>query len=314
MNSERRATNDERRECGAVMVIAALMLVSLLTVAALVVDAGMVYVTRVQLQKAADAAALAGAQTLALTEATDRAETSGAEYLAANIKNTVQPSFHADLEQCRFTVSVGKTVEFFFAPIIGFTQTVVRVNATAGTNVVTKMKNIAPFGVSEQVFVYGQQYTLKYGAGPGGSQYCGNYGALALGGSGVGKYRENLKFGYQGQLAVGDRVTTEPGNMAGPTEDGVGYRISLCDQGCDYATQIEANCPRVVIVPVIDVLPNGRGETTVKGFTAFFLEATVQDEATGQRDIVGRFLRWAAVGETDSDADDYGVYAIQLMQ
>jgi Flp pilus assembly protein TadG len=313
-SSERRTTNGERRESGAVMVIAALMMVSLLTITALVVDTGMVYLTRVQLQKAADAAALAGAQTLALTAATDQAEASGAEYLAANIQNTLQPSFFTDLQQRRFTVKVGKTVEFFFAPIIGITQTVVRVNATAGTNVVTKIKNVVPFGVLEQVFVYGQQYTLKYGAGLDGSQYCGNFGALALGGGGVSVYRDNLKFGYQDELAMGDRVTTEPGNIALPTEVGVDYRINLCEHGCDYATQIEVNCPRVVIVPIIDVLPNGSGETTVKGFAAFFLEGTVRDVATGHQDVVGRFIRWAAVGETDSDANDYGVYAIQLME
>ncbi|HYH03167.1 MAG TPA: pilus assembly protein TadG-related protein, partial [Bacillota bacterium] len=57
-----------RSEDGVVMVIAALMLVALLGATALAIDSGRVYLTRSRLQKAADAAALAGAQRLMMTE------------------------------------------------------------------------------------------------------------------------------------------------------------------------------------------------------------------------------------------------------
>ncbi|HYH04985.1 MAG TPA: hypothetical protein VEC37_17985, partial [Bacillota bacterium] len=206
-------------------------------------------------------------------------------------------------------------VNFLFAPVLGYRKTTVSVKATAGASTIVRVRNLVPFGVLEQDFQYGQQYTLKYGAGKsGGSSFSGNYGALALGGNGASRYRENIKYGYQGEIAVGDRLTTEPGNMAGPTDDGVSYRKSLCTNGCNYATQIEANCPRVVIAPVIDSLPNGRGQTNVKGFAAFFLEETKQSSSKGQKDVVGRFLRWAATGETGEDGENYGVYSVRLIE
>lgn len=301
-------------EKGVVMVIAALMLTSLMAVTAMVVDTGMVYVTRAQLQKAADAGALAGARTLRLTGSQSQAEAVGRQYVASNSNAPYQTAFLSDLATGRCTVNLSKEVKFFFAPLIGYTRTIVRVSATAAAWRVTKLKNIVPFGVLEQNFEYGQQYTLKYGAGSDSLQYCGNYEALALGGSGTSDYSRNLKLGYSGAIAVGDRLTTEPGNMAGPTQDGVDYRINLCTAGCSYAAQNEADCPRVVMVPIIDTLPNGSGETTVRGFAAFFVEAIDANASTGQKDIVGRFMQWSVTAEASEDGPDFGVYAIKLIE
>lgn len=303
-----------KSESGVVMVIAALMLVTLLGAAAVAIDAGQVFLTRSQLQKAADAAALAGAQKLVMTGDSGAAEAAGEEYVASNLRAPYQSSLECDAGSGRFTATLAKEVNFLFAPILGFQKTTVNANSTAGASTVIKMKNIIPFGVLQQEFEFGQQYTLKYGSGPGGSPFNGNYGALALGGNGASQYRENIKHGYQGAIAVEDQVTTEPGNMAGPTDDGVSYRIGLCTNGCNYTTQIEANCPRVVIAPVIDSLPDGRGETTVVGFAAFFLEETVQSESQGQKDVVGRFLRWAATGETGESGSNFGVYSVRLIE
>ena len=33
--------------------------------------------------------------------------------------------------------------------------------------------------------------------------------------AGANNYRNNIKFGYQGVIAIGDYVDTEPGNMSG---------------------------------------------------------------------------------------------------
>jgi Flp pilus assembly protein TadG len=301
-------------EKGVVMVIAVLMLTSLMAVTALVIDTGMVYLTRAQLQKAADAAALAGARTLRLTGNQAEAETAGTQYVAFNSSAPYQEAFQSSLTTGRFTVNLSKEVKFFFAPLIGFNRTTVKVSAVAAAWAVTKLNNIVPFGVLEQEFVYGQQYILKYGAGSGELDSGGNYGALALGGTGAKVYLVNLKFGYSGTIAVGDQLTTEPGNMAGPTDDGVSYRIGLCTDGCSYETKIAADCPRIVLVPVIDTLPDGRGYTTVKGFAAFFLEETVESDSQGKKDVVGRFLQYAVTAEASEDSPDFGVYTIKLIQ
>ena len=84
-------------------------------------------------------------------------------------------------------------------------------------------------------------------------------------------------------LHVGDIIDTKTGNMAGPTDQGVSYRKALCTSGCNFLTQIEANCPRVVITPVIDRLPDGgSGTVIIQGFAAFFLEDT-QDGSQGSK-------------------------------
>lgn len=302
-----------KSEDGVVMVIAALMLVVLLGATALAIDTGRIYLTRTRLQKAADAAALAGAQQLIMTENPVLAEDAGEQYIDANLRSPYQASLTSDPASGQFSVTLSQDVNFLFAPVLGYRKKTVSVNAAAGASTIVRVRNVVPFGVLEQEFQYGRQYILKYGAGSDSGSFHGNYCALALGGNGANVYRNNIKYGYQGEIAVGDLVTTEPGNMAGPTDDGVSYRKSLCTNGCNYATQIEANCPRVVIAPVVDTLPNGRGQTTVKGFAAFFLEET-QSGSKGQKDVVGRFLRWAATGQTDENGENYGVYSVRLIQ
>jgi Flp pilus assembly protein TadG len=303
-----------RSEKGVVMVIAALMLISLLAVTALTVDVGQVYLTRSRLQKAADAAALAAAQSLVMTGEATEAEAVGAQYIDLNAQSPYEFSVQPDTASGQVAVNATKNVNFVFAPAIGYHNATVSVSAVAAASTVIRVKNVVPFGVLQQDFQYGEQYVLKYGAGPGGSTFNGNYGALALGGEGASRFRENIKYGFQGELAVGDQVTTEPGNMAGPTDDGVSYRKSLCTNGCNYATQIEANCPRVVITPVIDDLPSGRGQANVVGFAAFFMEETVASESPGQKDVVGRFLHWAANGDTGESENNFGVYSVRLVK
>jgi Flp pilus assembly protein TadG len=301
-------------EKGAALLIAVLMLTALLGSTALVVDAGMVYVTRVQLQKAADAAALAGAGTLRRTGSPSEAEKAGTQYVAANYTLPCWKSFSADPANKRFTVNLQREVHFYFAPLIGYTRTTVDVSAAAAAWGVSRLKNVVPFGVLEQEFIYGQQYTLKYGANSDELDAGGNYGALALGGLGSGVYLVNLKFGYSGVIAVGDKLTTEPGNMAGSTVEGVAYRIDLCRDGCSFESGIEPNCPRIVLVPLIDTLPDGRGYTVVKGFAAFFLEDVRESDSPGQIDVVGRFMQYAVTGEANETSPDFGVYTIKLIQ
>jgi len=302
-----------KEEHGSVAVITVLILVSLLTATALAIDGGQLYLTRSKLQKAADAAALAGAQAWMTTNDESEAQAASSEYIDANSDRPVNSTINVDTTANSVSIKLAKQVDFFFAPVIGIPNKTVTVAAKAMGNVIVKMKNVVPFGVVNQTFEYGQQYVLKYGAGSGG-QYCGNFGALALGGNGANNYRNNLKYGYQGEVAVGDEISTEPGNMAGPTDQGVSYRKAQCTHGCNFATQIEANCPRVVITPVIDSLDvKGRKKVTVVGFAAFFLEETQESESKGQKDVVGRFLRWATVGEW-GEGSNYGVYSVRLIE
>ncbi|MDD5089545.1 MAG: Tad domain-containing protein [Candidatus Wallbacteria bacterium] len=126
-----------------------------------------------------------------------------------------------------------------------------------------------PFG-----FTLGDTYVLKYGSGAwSGSpdkpyQHQGNWGALALGGNGANEYRDNIKFGESNPdhslYYAGKQVYTEPGNMVGPTFQGVEYRID--------------NDKLYVTVPVVDSLDvNGRKLVTILGFLYFKLTGLEND-------------------------------------
>ena len=89
------------------------------------------------------------------------------------------------------------------------------------------------FNTSSQTFVRGQRCLLKTGSrfqppipqSPNGSS-C--EGPLDLPGQagGAAKYGAQLLSGVGGSVSIGDRIATEPGNMVGPTRDGVNAR---CD-------------------------------------------------------------------------------------
>ncbi|MDI6793202.1 MAG: TadE/TadG family type IV pilus assembly protein [bacterium] len=127
--------------------------------------------------------------------------------------------------------------------------------------------DLIPLSVLPNTFLVGTKYTLKLGGGGGAH---GNYHALALGGTGAANYEDKLKHGYDGDLRIGDMVTTEPGNMSGPTNDGIDYRMSGHED--ETYTTYQPHSSRVVTVPIIDHLPQGRDEVTILGFSKFFLE------------------------------------------
>lgn len=76
-----------------------------------------------------------------------------------------------------------------------------------------------------------------------------NYGPVDpdnIGGGGANDYRDRFKFGFNQPLDLNDRIVPEPGNMRGPTDQAVDFRINGDN---DYTPN------RIVIVPITDVPP-----------------------------------------------------------
>ncbi|MDD3439051.1 MAG: hypothetical protein PHI04_06510, partial [Clostridiaceae bacterium] len=146
--------------------------------------------------------------------------------------------------------------------------------------------------------------------------HSGNYGALALGGNGAIRYRNNLKNGYNASppLRIGDEIETEPGNMAGPTQDGIQAILdSDPNEHGEDLSQLEANCPRVITIPVVASLDvNGRSTVTIVGFAAFFLDDVVKNG--GHTEITGRFIKKMGEGEIDESSEGYGLFGIKLVE
>jgi hypothetical protein len=130
-------------ERGSVLVFVAVSLAACLAFSVLAIDVGAILVTRVQLQNAADAAALAGASALVngdQDEATTRAIAVAGQNVA--LQDGMDPVVISDDDvsfpqplQCRVvthrTEATGDPLHTFFSPIIGVSNRVAQVTAVA---------------------------------------------------------------------------------------------------------------------------------------------------------------------------------------
>jgi len=77
--------------------------------------------------------------------------------------------------------------------------------------------DVLPIGLdSSTVYSFGSSVPLNVQSGGGGTYGPGNWGSLALGGSGGSNERTNIADGYGGPLAINQWVTTQPGFKSGP--------------------------------------------------------------------------------------------------
>ncbi len=153
----RRARLSEER--GAVAVIVALFLLVLLICGALVLDLGALYDHDRELQAAADAGALAGAQELIYTAGSiSAATTSGLQYISANsspnssvkygnlTRLDVVPLFTSSEKSC--TVDLTEShVMFTLARVMGQYEGTVKAHAKAEIKYLTGVNALAPFAV-----------------------------------------------------------------------------------------------------------------------------------------------------------------------
>ncbi len=169
---------------------------------------------------------------------------------------------------------------------------------------------MAPLAVEQTVLadlLPGELTELK--VGPGG-QTRGNFHALALGATGSKAYETNLRYGFPGVVTVGDTVATEPGNMAGPTDRAVAWRLAA-DPTADWRS-VRPGSPRLLYVGVIDAFDSvaGRDTVTLLGFAAFFLEECEPSAPSGA--VCGRLLQWVAPGR--GGGQSFGFDAVQIVR
>lgn len=295
-----------KQEEGAVLVMVAAGMVALLGFLALVTDVGFLYLNRTQLVNAADAAALAGVWHL--PKDPGAATAAAREYALKNGQTDDYIQVQTVDDDYGLQVKIHRQVDLFFARVVGLNQGDVGAAATARVWGLRGARNIVPLGVVEQNFEFGHEYVLKAGTITPDAPYTGNFGPLSLGETGATAYEENLKKGYSGLLWVGEKVFTEPGNMVGPTKKGVEDRILRCSHGGFDQCIASTDCPRVVVVPIIDKLdvPGRSEQVTVVGFAVFYLERVKAGE------ITGRFVRRFVDGEK-GDARDFGAMVAALV-
>jgi len=154
-------------ESGAVVIIVALLLVALLVVVALVIDLGGLYDHDRELQTAADAGALAGAQELFYTKGdTGAAQTKTTEYVELNqapnssVDGTNVAYEKLNIDARSVEVQLRESgVEFVFAPVIGETEGSVTAYAKAELMYLTGTNSFFPVALP---YVHPHHFRIIY--------------------------------------------------------------------------------------------------------------------------------------------------------
>lgn len=290
---------------GNVSIILCLLIVALLGFTAYVVDIGMVYIEKIKLSNAIDAAALAAI--LELPNDDMKAKTAAIEYLQKNDIDPNQTTVSISADHKSIEIDGIKNVKHLFAQTIGISSSNVDAKTIAVIGPIKSVKSgLRPFAVQKYNFIYGDLVTLKTGAG-NGSQ--GNYGAVVLGGQGANVFKVNALYGYNGTVAVGDYINTEPGNMAGVCNDIKNYINSEQSTFNNFPR----NSIRIWTIPLVDSLNvNGSKPILVTGFAEFYVEDV--NGKSGNVEISGRFIKFVSNGSIDMNLDDTGVYGAKLLR
>ena len=312
-----------KEESGQAIVLFAIGFVVLCGFAALAVDIGSVASEKSNLQNAADAAALAGAQELPADPA--KAKLVASQYALVNGKvgdQVVKTEVSGD--NLVLSVTIERKVNGYFSQFLGINSDDVAAKASAKVTAnvtpvdlvttttedsgkpIKSVSGVIPLGVEAKLlpFTLGVTYTLKEGGGS--AIYPGNYGGLQLGNPGQSVFANNIKNGYKGELTVGDKIFTEPGNMAAANSE-ILDRINS-DPLATFDT-VQPGSRRLVTVIVVDTLDvNGRKEVTIVGFAAFFLESG-DGKVNGKYQITGRFVQMVVPNSIPGTGTDYGAHA-----
>ncbi|UJF32837.1 pilus assembly protein TadG-related protein [Paenibacillus hexagrammi] len=296
-----------REEQGSSIVLIGLMLMGLLAACALIIDGGTLFAERSHLQKAANAAALSGAQEL----------TGQSQTVTAIVQKILQE--HQEAGSLKSTgielgksirVSLAKPVPLHFAKLLGWDEVTVEAEAAAQILPMGSGTGVAPLGIDDSIALeYGKAYKLKVDQTQSVS---GVFGILALGGNGANTYEYNLMHGYSNEVDIGDIIDTQTGNIAGNTRDAVQYRINA--DPYPPADLSHRDSPRILLVPTYkpyNFTTNQMKQIQVTGFAYFYITDPMSSKDTA---ISGIFIKRTGKGTAKPGAIDKGAYAIRLIE
>ena len=300
-----------RRRRAQIMILLALLLPVLLGAMALGTDIAVFYFQWGSLQRSADAAALAGASKLPLDP--DGAMATARDYAGRNgIAGGEIGSLTVSSDNKSITVTFTRSVPYYFGSILGLGASPVSARATAGVVPTGGATGAMPIGLdSRTTYSFGQQLKLMQGDATG-QWGPGNWGPLALGGTGASVFSNNVANGYQGEINLGDLLSTETGKMTGQVRSSFTQRInsaSVIDPGGTFSSHALDN-PRVVTVPIVNFAGiNGKSQVPVKGFAEVWLVSV-----DSQLNITAIFIQQIAPGgQPNPGGPDTGAYKVVLL-
>lgn len=293
-----------KKEQGSVAILLSVAMVALLGFSGLAIDIGATLVERTKLSNALDASVLAAAQDL--PDGSTKAIATAEQYLSSNDVPLDSVTILVSPDGKSIEIVGNRNVPHYFMKVLGIDSSDVGANSKAIIAPVKSVKGgIRPFAVEDFPYTYGDLITLKQGAG---DSYNGNFGVVALGGTGSSIYEYNALYGYDGELKIGDEIPTEPGNMAGVSNQLKAYINSIYHTFENHPK----NSDRLWTVPIVDTLEvSGRDYLTITGFAQVFVEDI--DKKSGKINIDARFVKFVVNGAIDMTAQDHGVYGVKLV-
>jgi len=271
---------------------------------ALGTDVALMYVNWQQMQKVADAAALAGANylggyTFSGTPASgcgsesDAAKTAACTYAADNGLAADNLTITEPTASTIHVVAQETALPYYFGRVLGLNTYAVSASATAGAGgpVGTVTQGMFPVGLqckkpcTASSFVAGEPVSFGAKFVSSTINAAGNWQWLdPSGGSGGGDSALSaaIQGGYSASLSIGGTIQSEPGNKgnSGPVKSALAARLSQCPSIADPCTNgggnpsdIPAGDPCLVVVPTVDFNGcSGNCSLTIEGFAEIYLD------------------------------------------
>lgn len=285
-------------ERGQVLVLTVGLFPCLLGMVGMAIDVGTYAADRQHAQNAVDSAALALAGDLPAQN-----QPIGAAWLTKNgIQSTdkLTVTYTTNGPNPTVTVTLSRMHKFAFMPVLGINSKGLSASATAiKTSPGDAPGHLIPWAVpNTEPQVSGASVTLKYN--PTNPLPSGEYGAIAIDGTGANVYRTDVTNNVTADVLAGASYTNQTGNLAGPTNQAVGDRIAGTDSRCDTFAEVAQGpvagkysiipacnpflsgsfaSKRLVLVPITT---QQKGSYTVVSFALFFIESINKAEVTGR--------------------------------
>lgn len=300
-----------RDEDGNIIVLAVAGMMAVLLCAAIAIDVGNIMTARNQLQCAVDASALAGASGLLLDKPTavNRAIHYGGLNDVHNQAVSISSGGITFPTSEQIHVVGYHTIPLFFGTLINVATVNITAAATAALGRIIGTPGLRPWAVPDYGYEVGERTDLKIGdpndpnaITNSGYFYPVDYPPINSGDpiTGGSEYEYNIYYGTSSMVYIDDILLIEPGNMVGPTSQGVNALIAedpfayfdgekICNSDYEGFTS-----PRIVKIPLWDPdypPDSGRNTLEVVGLAAFWLEG-IQG-----RTVTGTFIEITTAGK-----------------
>lgn len=293
------------RRDGGTLLLVVFFMVALFGFAAMSIDVGNVLVQRERIQESGDSSALAAVVDWATSKVALTADQRARSYAQANglqaseVESVVvgkwdsatktftakDPLVASEIPAVQITNK--RVVPMAFAKVVGLSSMSPRTVSIAVAALATAAGRTLPWAacnnpdnpIPDKCVIINLKNENDC-TGPG------NFGALALGGTGASNYKDNIVDGYDGVLRIGDIVYTEPGKMVGPTDTGLQDRLQGLPPYVCTPTSLPPDNKRTAVIPVTTDFGCG-GRCGVK-ILDFYVVALINIPGSGE--VVAQFL------------------------